>query len=92
MPAILPIIPTPLSTLSKLFFFILTVTYIKPAESPFFIDFLNQFVLSRNHKGPERLILGEAATLPVTAKWVRKRSICTAPMWGAFCHETEYAA
>ena len=58
MPAILPVIPTASSTPSKLFFFILTVTYINPAESRFFIDFPSQFVLSRNHKGTERLILG----------------------------------
>ena len=57
MPAILPVIPTASSTPSKLFFFILTVTYINPAESRFFIDFPSQFVLSRNHKGTERLIL-----------------------------------
>lgn len=60
MPAILPIIPTPSSAPPKLFFFILTVSYTNPAESCFFIDFPSRFVLSRNHKGTERLILGES--------------------------------
>lgn len=58
MPAILPVIPTPPSTPSKLFLFILTATYINLAQSRFFIDFPGKFVLSRNHKGTERLILG----------------------------------
>ena len=58
MPAILPVIPTPSSTPSKLFFVILTATYINLAQSRFFIDFPGKFVLSENHKGTERLIPG----------------------------------
>jgi hypothetical protein len=86
--------PNPaIHSIKTIFLLIFKATYMTPAESRFFIDFSSQFVLSRNHKGPERLILGGSRHFAGNRQVGQQALDLRGPMSvGAFCHETEYTA